>query len=271
MPTRTGPLSPVDVVERVSAVADAGYSGFGIGHADIVGGRDTHGDRGFRQLLDDHGITTLELEYIDDWWTAGRRRADADVVRRDLFDAAAALGAAHVKAGTGQVGDRVEADHLNAEFLTLCEQAAAAGTRIAVEPAAFSMMATITPGVEMVETVGHPAGGLLVDIWHVFRSGQPYEELVELIPPGRLFAVELNDGSRTYPGTLFDDTFDNRLLCGAGDFDVPSFIDVIDRIGFDGLWGVEMMSEYHRTLTSADGARQAADAARTTLNTRLSV
>ena len=262
MPARTGPLSPLEIAERVSAVACAGYTGFGIGHADVNVVRNTLGDKAFCALLDERGITTLELEYIDDWWTSGVRRADADVVRHDLLDAAGALGASHIKAGAGQVGDQVETDHLNAEFLTLCEQAAAAGTQIALEPAAFSMMATIHPGVELVTQVGHPAGGLLVDIWHIFRSGMPYTELVDIIPPERLFAVELNDGRQDVPGTLFDDTFDNRLLCGEGDFDVPSFIDAIDRIGFDGPWGLEMMSEHHRTLTSAEGSRQAADAAR---------
>lgn len=265
MPTRTGPLSPVDVAERLSAVANAGYTGFGIGHADIVVVRNTVGDKAFRTLLDDHGITTLELEYIDDWWTTDARRADADIVRRELLDAAEALGATHIKAGAGQVDDRVETDHLDAEFLTLCEQAASAGTRIALEPAAFSMMSTIHPGAELVTRVGHPAGGLLIDIWHIYRSGTPYSELIDIIPSERLFAAELNDGSRTVRGTLFDDTFDNRLLCGTGDFDVTSFIEAIDRIGFTGLWGVEMMSEHHRALTSADAARQAADAARNLL------
>lgn len=265
MPTRTGPRSPVDIVERVKAVADAGYAGFGIGHADIVVVRESLGDKAFRSLLDDHGIVALELEYIDDWWTVGDRRAEADTVRTDLLAAAEALGAAHIKAGTGQAGDRVEQEILDAEFLRLCEQAESAGTRIALEPAAFSMMSTITPGAELVTRVGHPAGGLLVDIWHIFRSGQSYAELLDAIPPERVFAVELNDGASTYEGSMFDDTFDNRLLCGEGDFDVQSFIDVISRLGYDGLWGVEMMSEYHRTLTAAEGARQAAAAARSVL------
>ena len=266
MPTRTGPQSPIDVVERVKAVSAAGYSGFGIGHADIVVVRDTLGDSAFRSLLDEHGIVTLELEYIDDWWTSGDRRKAADVVRNDLLAAAEALGAAHIKAGTGQVDDRVEPDVLDAAFLQLCQQAESAGTRIALEPAAFSMMPTITPGAELVTRVAHPAGGLLVDIWHIFRSGQPYTELLDVIPSDRVFAVELNDGPGTYRGSMYDDTFDNRLLCGEGDFDVLSFIDVIRRLGYDGPWGVEMMSEHHRTLTPAEGARQAADAARSVLD-----
>lgn len=45
--------------------------------------------------------------------------------------------------------------------------------------------------------------------------------------------------------------------------------DVIERIGFHGLWGVEMMSKHHRTLTSAEGAGQAADAARRVLDAHL--
>jgi sugar phosphate isomerase/epimerase len=36
------------------------------------------------------------------------------------------------------------------------------------------------------------------------------------------------------------------MLCGHGDWDVPGFIRALRQIGFDGPWGVEIISHQHR-------------------------
>ena len=261
MPTRTGPASPERFEHRVRAAADAGYVGFGIGHADIVEVKNRLGYDQARTILTEHGMRYLELEYLDDWWLDGARRTASDIVRADLFDAAEALGASHIKAGTGQRSDAIHPEAFRAAFAELCESAAAHGTRIALEPAAFSALPTISPAIELVTDVNHPAGGLLVDIWHIFRSGQPYEELAAELPGDKIFAVEINDGRQEVVGSLFDDTFDNRLQCGQGEFALPTFVRLIARLGYKGPWGVEIMSHRHRSLHIAQAAREAHGAA----------
>ena len=109
------------------------------------------------------------------------------------------------------------------------------------------MMPTIAAAAELVRTVANPAGGLLVDIWHIFRSGTGYDQLVEVLPAEYVFVVELSDG-REPVGTLYDDTFDNRLPPGEGEFDVPAFIRALDSVGFEGPWGLEVMSTELRSL-----------------------
>jgi ubiquinone/menaquinone biosynthesis C-methylase UbiE len=104
------------------------------------------------------------------------------------------------------------------------------------------------PAAELVRSIANPAGGLLVDIWHIFRSGTAYAELVEKLPAEYVFAVEMSDGRAQPVGTLYDDTFDNRLAPGEGDFDVVGFIRAIDRLGFPGPWGLEVMSAELRSL-----------------------
>ncbi|MEU4673446.1 sugar phosphate isomerase/epimerase family protein [Amycolatopsis sp. NPDC023774] len=261
MPLRNGDLSPFGIRDRVAAAAEAGFSGFGITHTDLVAVRDEVGFPALAREFERHGITTVEVEYLDDWWCSGERRSRSDVVRADLLHAAEALGASHIKAGAGAAGDTVEPDVLRAEFAALAREAAAVGTRIALEPAAFSMMTTIEPAARLVRDVAHPAGGLLVDIWHIHRSSMSYQDLERILPPEYVFAVEINDGYREVTGTLFEDTFDNRLYCGEGDFDVASFVKSLRRLGFTGPWGVEMMSREHRTLDVRTATKQAAAAA----------
>jgi sugar phosphate isomerase/epimerase len=262
MPARTGEYSPQPVDRRIRAVSEAGYTGFGINYADMTVVHDTIGFAKMRRLLDIAGIEDVELEYIDDWWLGGERREISDRVRALLFEAARELGARHVKAGLGQVGDVFERERVYDEFDELARQALQSGTRIALEPAAFSMTPTITPAAQMVGELSNPGGGLLVDIWHIYRSGQSYEEMAEILPAEQIFAVELNDGASDPVGSLYEDTFDNRLYAGEGVFDVPRFVRTIRDLGYQGPWGLEMMSEQYRQLTPEKGTRNVIQAAR---------
>lgn len=137
----------------------------------------------------------------------------------------------------------------------------ASGVKIALEAAAFSMLPTTKQAADLVRSAQHPNAGLLLDIWHVYRSGTKYQSLAEIIPPGSVFAVELTDGTSLPTENLYADTFDNRKLCGQGDFDVVAFIQAMQTLGYKGPWGVEMMSLHHRTLKPETAAREALEAA----------
>jgi sugar phosphate isomerase/epimerase len=248
VPARNGDVSALTVDERVGAVAKAGYRGFGIAAPDLAVVRATIGYPALAQLLKENGIRHVEVEYLQDWWTRGDRRRASDQVREALFEAAAELGADHVKVGLGDRQDDLDEERFAAEFDRLATEAQAHGTRVGLEPPADSMMPTVHPAVELVRTVANTAGGLLVDIWHIFRSGTSYDELIEVLPAGYVFAVELSDGRAEPVGTLYDDTFDNRLPPGEGDFDAAGFIRAMDSLGFGGPWGLEVMSKELRSL-----------------------
>ena len=237
------------------------FRGFGIAAPDLAVVRDTIGYPALAQLLDENGLHHVEVEYLQDWWTRGERRRASDEVREMLFEAAAEFGADHVKVGLGGPDDDRDEDRFADEFDRLATESHAHGTRIGFEPPAGSMMPTIAPAVDLVRTVANPAGGLLVDIWHIFRSGTGYDELVEVLPPEYVFAVELSDGRAEPVGTLYDDTFDNRLPPGEGDFDVAGFVRALDSLSFNGPWGLEVMSTELRSLPVEVATKRVLDAA----------
>jgi len=261
VPARNGGVSPHSVEERIRTAARAGYRGFGIAAPDLEVVRATIGYPAMARLLADEGIRHVEVEYLEDWWTRGDRRRAADEVRAVLLEAATELGADHVKVGLGHRDEDYDEGRFAEEFDRLANDARAHGTRIALEPPADSMMRTIAPAAELVRSIANPAGGLLVDIWHIFRSGTTYAELVEMLPPEYVFAVEMSDGRAEPVGTLYDDTFDNRLAPGEGDFDVVGFIRAIDRLGFQGPWGLEVMSAELRSLPIEVATKTVFDAA----------
>jgi sugar phosphate isomerase/epimerase len=238
--------SPIDLRTRIEAAAKAGWSGMGLLHADLIQARDTIGYPVLRQILEDNGIIHVELEYLMDWWEIGVRRATSDRVRAELFAAVEPLNPIHIKIGPGVLEDPVESAVLRESWSNLCEDAATCGVRIALESAPYSYFPSVESIVRLVTEVGHANGGLLLDIWHVYRSSMGYAEMAKIVPREILFAVEVNDAKAKAIGTLLEDTINNRELCGQGDADVPGFIRAIDQIGFDGPWGVEIISDVHR-------------------------
>nr|WP_183341182.1 sugar phosphate isomerase/epimerase family protein [Microlunatus antarcticus] len=262
MPLRGPDTSPLDVRTRIEAVARAGYTGFGLTHADLLVARETVGLPTVAQLLRDHGITTVQLERVVDWWTTGERKERSDALRQDLFDACAVLGVDNIKIGGDDDGEPVTYDALCAGFDALADAGREAGVRIAYENTPFSPppIRTTEQAIDLVTDVGNANGGLMLDVWHAYRGGTPYDNLLRLAPE-RLFGVELDDGAAEVVGTQIEDTFDNRLFCGTGDFDVVSFVAVVRRLGWDGVWGIEHMSETDRKRPVETVLREAREAA----------
>jgi len=73
------------------------------------------------------------------------------------------------------------------------------------------------------------------------KLGIPYEEVAR-IPKEYLFAIEINDGTFTAPWSLHEDTINHRRLCGEGEFDVKGFVACMLKAGYQGPWGIEVLS-----------------------------
>jgi sugar phosphate isomerase/epimerase len=261
VPFRGTTTSPIDIRTRIEAVARAGYVGFGVTREDVVVARDTLGLAAVSAMLADHGIQTVQLEWITDWWETGKERERSDEGRRDLLSAAGALRADNIKVGADDKGTKPSYDQLCHGFHDLAADGAEVGVKIGFENTPFGHLPTTEEAIQFIKDVGHPNGGLVLDIWHAQRGGTNYDELPELLDVSHLVGVELDDGEQSARGPDLDDTFDNRLLCGQGVFDVPRFIRAVDRIGWTGPWGIEHMSVHSRTQPIDDVLTEARDAA----------
>lgn len=264
--TSGGTVKPLDDPEvsnetplnRVAAVADTGWQGMGFAQGDLAVIRDTIG---FSRVADEahrRGLSHLEVELATDWWkdtTEVPWRANWEM----LLDAAEAMEAAWIKVGTefGRPVDDVSpfVDPLR----RLADEAAARGTRIALEPLPFALIGSMPQGAELIRQVGHDAAGLCVDYWHVFRAGTSLEELKNAVPLQMIFGVEVSDADAEARGTLFEDTRDNRRYPGEGAQDVVGFIRTLDELGYEGPWGVEMLSHEHRASPLRSGLQRARD------------
>jgi sugar phosphate isomerase/epimerase len=265
-PSREDRRSPVPLRERIEAASAAGFTGFGLLADDLVVAEREHAWPGIRTMLADNGVVHLELEGLPDWWSVGPERARSDELRQFLLTAAEALGARHLKVTPDPSGTPWDAGHWAAEFALLAAQAADAGARLGIEFMPWTNIRTVHDGLRLVEDAGHPAGGVIVDAWHIERAGTPAAELAAT-PLHRIVGVELDDADRVVVGTLFEDTVDRRRYCGEGSFDLVGLCTALRTAGWSGPWGVEILSSDHRRLDVRQAAVRAASGARRLLGT----
>ena len=111
--------------DRCAEAERVGFAGLGLWHADLEHLLETQSLRELRAILDAHGLRHVELEFLMDWFLdpGDERRQASDRNRRLLFDAAAALGAHHVKVGNIP-GVPAELPQLTERFAELCADAA---------------------------------------------------------------------------------------------------------------------------------------------------
>jgi sugar phosphate isomerase/epimerase len=269
-PARGDETSPVPIARRIQAVADSGWTGVNLVHADLAKIRDDIGLPKLKTMLDDHGITTVEVEFITNWWTDGDMRRASDRLRDELFDAAAVLGANVVKTGAelqsfGATAGTASLDLFAEKFDELATAAGQHGVRVALEPMPMSNITTINAGADFVRTVGNPHGGLVVDTWHVSRGGTDFADLPSILPMEHVFVVELDDASAEVIEPLWDDTCDRRKNPGEGELGTVDFVVAMVQAGWTGHWGVEIISAEQRSLPVEEAVAKTAIATRNVL------
>ena len=238
--------SPFDFKDRVQSAARAGFKGFGLWHADLEHVLEKYNLKEMKQVLDDHGIQHVELEFLTDWFMDGERKRSSDIRKENLFKAAEVLEAHHLKVGDF-FQEQCPLPRLIDAFSILCEEAAQHGTKIGFELMPFAMIRTLEESLAMVKGAGAPNGGIVLDLWHVVKLGIPYEEVCR-VPLEYVVGVELNDGTFHSPWSLHEDTINHRRLCGEGEFDVRGFVQGLQQAGYTGPWGIEVLSAELRTL-----------------------
>ena len=251
--------SPFDFRDRVESAARAGFKGFGIWHADLEHVLKTRSLPEVKQILDDNGITHIELEFLTDWFLDGERKKQSDIRKTLLLEAAETLRAHHVKVGDF-FQEKAPMPRLIETFAALCAEAAERGTKVGFELMPFAMIQTLEDSLKLVEGAG-ANGGICLDTWHIVKLKIPFDHL-RRIPLQYITSVELNDGTFECPWSLHEDTVNHRRLCGEGEFDVMGFIQAVQEAGYEGPWGVEVLSEELRKWPLE---RLTAEAFRTTM------
>jgi len=236
--------------DRCAEAAKVGFKGLGLWHADVSHQLETRTLEEMAKVFRDAGLKYLEVEFLWEFFVPPGQpaRADSDRLRKQLFDTAVAFDAHHIKVGNIPETP-CELDRLIEEYAALCDDAAQhTSAKVAYEIIPFDPnVHTLEAGIKLVTEAGRANGGLAIDTWHMGKLHIPPEEL-RRIPGAYMAWVELSDGPVEFMDDPIDEVINHRKLPGEGEFDIPGYIEALQAIGYDGPWGVEVLSEELRNL-----------------------
>jgi sugar phosphate isomerase/epimerase len=200
-----GTVLDVDPARTVDVAAAAGFGAVGLWFDPATWTPATSTSVARRLRAD--SIAPLDIEPV----ILGRGHDPGEA----LVDTAAELGVRHVLVASGPA----ERGAVVQRFGELCERAAPAGVGVVLEFLPIFTIGTLAAAVGVVEEVGHPNGGVLVDTLHLARSGGSPDDL-RALRPGLLPYLQIADGPAEPPGrerdALRDEALHGRLLPGDG-------------------------------------------------------
>lgn len=250
-------LRYADFDERVEAAGRAGFAGIGLLIPEYerlrAGGR-SDGDLG--AVLEKNGVVLAEIEALFGWAGSGEARDLSEKWLDTALHLGHTFGARHLQAVGPYEGSLAQAA---AAFGEVCDRAASAGLRVALEYLPIHNPPDARTALELVERAGRENGGLCLDTWHHFRGDADFEVLGAL-PSSRVVSVQVNDGTRVPENADYlADTLENRRPPGEGEFELDRFAARLRELGVDTPLSVEVISgELQKLPARATAVRLAA-------------
>jgi sugar phosphate isomerase/epimerase len=209
-------------VDPAQAVDVAGAAGFGAVGLWFEPNTWTHATTtSVARRLRANSIVALDIEPV----ILGR----GDDPGEALVDTAGELGVRFVLLASGPAERGAVVQRVG----ELCERAAPAGVVIVLEFLPIFTIGTLAAAVSVVEEVGEPNGGVLVDTLHLARSGGSPGDLRGL-RPGTVPYLQLADAPAEPPGrdrdTLRDEALHGRLLPGDGELPLDAVLAAVPHV-----------------------------------------
>lgn len=246
--------------ERVAAAAAAGISQIGLLHRSYAQLRASGVTPGsLRAVLDRHGVRVGELEVLRPWAEDERGRAAAAEGERLVMEMAEAFGARYLQV----IGPcPPDLDRAAETLAALCDRAAEVGLVVGVEFLPFTNIADAGVALDLVLRTGRRNAGICIDSWHHFRGADDWS-LLERLPPDRIAAVQLNDGTRApeHPDYLAD-CLANRRVPGEGAFDLRRLVGLLRRRGVAVPLSMEVISARLDAMAPDEAVRRIVEGTR---------
>lgn len=241
--------------DKLEAAAAAGFEGVEIFEQDLLAFDGAPAE--LRRLCDDLGLAVTLFQPFRDFEAMpdAQRARNLDRAERK-FDTMQALGAELLlvcsNTQPAAQGDPARAaDDLRA----MAERAAPRGLRVCYEALAWGRHVTRwREAWEILRRADHPALGLCLDSFHTLALGDDLEALAGLVPPEKIFFLQLADAPRLAMDVLSWSRH-HRLFPGQGELPVAAFLRALLATGWRGPLSLEVFNDEFRAAPSRRIAR----------------
>lgn len=180
------------------------------------------------------------------------------VPEADCLRTASALGARLLNV-VAYRGDLVSVDQMAEAVSGICRRAATHGVTVALEFLPDSGMPDIIRAQQVREACGEPNCGILLDAYHLDRSGDSVEE-IRLLPPGAIPAIQISDRKRSAAGNV---PLGGRLMPGEGELPLNALVTAALENSPSATVDLEVLNAELKALPADEAARQLAAASST--------
>ena len=247
-----------DLVEKLEAIAAAGFDGIEIFENDFLASDRSPADVG--SMVRDAGlVVTLFQPFRDFEGMPEPERTKAFDRAERKFDVMLSLGADLMLVCSNVSPSALGGiDRAADDLRELGERASARGLRIGYEALAWGRFVNDHRDAwEIVRRADHSAVGLILDSFHTLVRGIDVDS-IRRIPADRLFLVQLADAPKLNLDYL---TWSRhfRNMPGQGDLDLVSFAKAVHATGYEGYWSLEIFNDQFRAgsarAVAVDGRR----------------
>ncbi len=209
----------VSFEERARVAAEAGFAGIGLRAENywdaLAAGLD---DAAMKAVLDRHGISVMEVEYLTGWGTEQDRDSAQQEKERTVYHMARTFGVGHVNAG---MLEKLPVEVLTDAFADLCRRAGELVVGLEFMP--YSGVPDIGTAWAVVSAAGQSNGALIMDGWHWSRAGMTPADL-DPVPADRVVSIQLCDVRAEPMDALRAESLGHRLPPGKGFGDVLGMV-----------------------------------------------
>ncbi|HEY5873886.1 MAG TPA: sugar phosphate isomerase/epimerase family protein [Ilumatobacteraceae bacterium] len=171
------------------------------------------------------------------------------------IELAVAVGATVIGGGVAvESGIRLDAD-VRTAFGACAAVVADAGLRLALEYIPDSAVDSVPLARELCAEVGWDRAGLLVDSWQTFVANQM--DALAAAEPGEIAMVQIGDAVLPLQGEVVDEMRNRRLVPGAGNLDLPRFVEFLRTRSDVDFVALEVLSASVRSSPPVPFARAA--------------
>ncbi|MFT4171170.1 MAG: TIM barrel protein [Rhodocyclaceae bacterium] len=247
--------------QKLEAIAAARFDGVEIFENDLLQFPGTPAD--VRHIAEDLGLSIDLFQPFRDFEGVSPAQLQRNLERAERkFDLMQALGAPMVLVCSNAQPDASgDMDLIAEQMHLLAERAGRRGLRVGFEALAWGThINRFAQAWSIVERVGHPHLGLILDSFHTLALRDDYLPIAQL-PGDRIFFVQLADAPWINTDVLSHSRH-YRCFPGQGEFEVDRFVRVVLQSGYAGPLSLEIFND---DLRAAPARASASDAMRSLL------
>ena len=240
--------------QKLEAAAAARFDAVEIFESDLTYFEGSPGD--VRELAGDLGLEIALFQPFRDFEGAPRERRQRNLDRAERkFDLMAELGTNRLLLCSNVAPDTIADDEAAVDDLgRLAERAGHRGIIVGYEALAWGRhVRTWAHAWRIVEAVGQPSLGLIVDSFHTLSLGDDPSGLAQ-VPGERIVFVQVADAPRLQMDVL---SWSRHFRCfpGQGDLDVAGFLAAVLASGYGGPVSLEVFNDEFRAASTRQTAR----------------